>query len=192
MDFLLHHLEKVTGPDFVDEFITAISILYKLKDTFIDASKLPSKLQQENSTNWFLVTSLEQNKVVDLLVFAKTPMGYKAIVDNTYEGMVYNNEIFTTIEVGDKIKGYIKTIRDDGKVDISLQPIGKTFSDDVNTQKIVTILKQNHNDLPYNYKTDSEIVKEMFNMSKKAYKRALTKLVEDNMIKLDENGMELI
>jgi len=135
---------------------------------------------------------LEQNKVVDLLIFAKTPMGYKAIIDDSYEGMVYNNEIFTTIDVGDKIKGYVKTIRDDGKVDISLQPIGKTFTDDVNTQKIITILKQNHNNLPYNYKTDAEIVKEMFNMSKKAYKRALTKLVEDNIIKLDENGMELI
>jgi len=135
---------------------------------------------------------LQQNQVVELLVFAKTPMGYKAIVDDTYEGMVYNNEIFTTIDVGDKIKGYVKTIRDDGKVDISLQPIGKTFTDDINTQKIITILKQNHGNLPYNYKTDSEVVKEMFNMSKKAYKRALTKLIEDNMITLDENGMELI
>jgi len=135
---------------------------------------------------------LKQNQIVDLLVFAKTPMGYKAIIDDTYEGMVYNNEIFTSIDVGDKIKGYVKTIRDDGKVDISLQPIGKTFTDDVNTQKIITILKQNHDNLPYNYKTDAQVVKEMFNMSKKAYKRALTKLIEDNMITLDENGMELI
>ncbi len=135
---------------------------------------------------------LEQNKIVDLLIFAKTPMGYKAIIDDTYEGMIYDNEIFTTIDIGDKIQGYIKTIRDDGKVDISLQPIGKTFSDDVNTQKIMSILKQNHNNLPYNYKTDSLIVKEVFNISKKAYKRALTKLIEDNIIKLDEDGMELI
>ena len=135
---------------------------------------------------------LQQNQIVDLLVFAKTPMGYKTIIDDTYEGMIYNNEIFTGIDIGDKIKGYVKTIRDDGKVDISLQPIGRTFTDDVNTTKIVDILKQNHNNLPYNYKTDSGIVKEMFNMSKKAYKRALTKLLEDNIIKLDEEGMELI
>ena len=151
----------------------------------IGVEKITSYLSSETK-------ALEQNQVVDLLVFAKTPMGYKAIVDDTYEGMVYNNEIFTTIDVGDKIKGYVKNIRDDGKVDISLQPIGKTFTDDVNTQKIITILKQNHNNLPYNYKTDAEVVKEMFNMSKKAYKRALTKLVEDNMIKLDTDGMELI
>jgi len=151
----------------------------------IGVEKITSYLSSETK-------ELTQNQIVDLLVFAKTPMGYKAIVDDTYEGMVYNNEIFTTIDVGDKIKGYVKTIRDDGKVDISLQPIGKTFTDDINTQKIITILKQNHGNLPYNYKTDSEVVKEMFNMSKKAYKRALTKLIEDNMITLDENGMELI
>ena len=153
--------------------------------TLIGVEKIASYLNSDTK-------ALEQNQVVDLLVFAKTPMGYKTIVDDTYEGMVYNNEIFTTIDVGDKIKGYVKTIRDDGKVDISLQPIGKTFTNDVNTQKIITILKQNHGNLPYNYKTDSQIVKEMFNMSKKAYKRASTKLVEDNIIKLDENGMELI
>jgi predicted RNA-binding protein (virulence factor B family) len=119
-------------------------------------------------------------------------MGYKTIINDTYEGMVYSNEIFTSIEVGDRIKGYIKYIREDGKIDITLQPIGKTFSDDVNTKKIIDTLKQNNNDLPYNYKTDSDVIKEMFEMSKKAYKRALTKLVSDNIIKLDENGMELI
>ena len=135
---------------------------------------------------------LSLNQKVDLLVFAKTPMGYKTIIDDTYEGMIYNNEIFTNIEAGDKITGYIKYIREDGKIDITLQPIGKTFTDDVNTKKILDTLKQNHNNLPYNYKTDSDTIKEMFEMSKKAYKRALTKLVEDNLIKLDENGMELI
>ncbi|MGB3751785.1 MAG: S1-like domain-containing RNA-binding protein [Arcobacteraceae bacterium] len=135
---------------------------------------------------------LSINQKVDLLVFAKTPMGYKTIIDDTYEGMIYSNEIFTSIEAGDKITGYIKYIRDDGKIDITLQPIGQTFTDDVNTKKILDTLKQNHNNLPYNYKTDSEIIKEMFEMSKKAYKRALTKLVGDNLIKLDENGMELI
>ncbi len=132
------------------------------------------------------------NQSVDLLVFAKTPMGYKTIIDDTYEGMIYDNELFTSIDVGDKIEGYIKSIRDDGKIDITLQPIGRKFTDDVNTKKILETLRQNNNDLPYNYKTDANTVKDMFSMSKKAYKRALTKLAEDNIIKLDENGMELI
>jgi len=151
----------------------------------IGVEKITSFLSSDTS-------SLEINQNVNLLVFAKTPMGYKTIIDDTYEGMVYNNELFTTVEVGDRIEGYIKNIRDDGKIDITLQPIGKTFTDDLNTQKIVTILKQNHGNLPYNYKTDAQMVKDIFEMSKKAYKRALTKLVADNIIKLDDNGMELI
>jgi uncharacterized protein len=136
--------------------------------------------------------NLAINQSVDLLVFAKTPMGYKTIIDNTYEGMIYNNELFISINVGDTTKGYIKDIRDDGKIDVTLQPIGKTFTDDINTKRILDTLKQNNNDLPYNYKTDVDTIKDMFSMSKKAYKRAVTKLLEDNIIKLDENGMELI
>ncbi|MEA3513389.1 MAG: S1-like domain-containing RNA-binding protein [Campylobacterota bacterium] len=132
------------------------------------------------------------NQEVDLLVFAKTPMGYKTIIDDTYEGMIYKNEIFTTVVVGDSLKGYIKLVRDDGKIDISLQPIGKTFSADINTKKILEVLTQNHGDLPYNYKTDPDTVKDMFGMSKKAYKRALTSLLEQNLIKLDDEGMEKI
>lgn len=135
---------------------------------------------------------LKTNQAVDLLIFAKTPLGYKTIINNTYEGMIYSNEVFTSISVGDKLQGFIKAVRKDGKVDVSLQPIGKTFAQDVNTSKIIETLKQNHNNLPYNYKTDASIVQEMFSMSKKAYKRALTDLVDKNIIKIDDEGMELI
>ncbi|MEA2019893.1 MAG: S1-like domain-containing RNA-binding protein [Campylobacterota bacterium] len=135
---------------------------------------------------------LTRNDVVDLLVFAKTPMGYKVIVDNKHEGMIFKNEVFTDINYGDTLTGYIKNIREDGKLDISLQPIGKEESGDVNTKKILDVLSQNNNDLPYNYKTDATIVKDMFSMSKKAYKRALTKLIEENTIKLDDEGMSKV
>jgi len=62
----------------------------------------------------------------------------------------------------------------------------------MNAKKVLEVLEQNFNDLPYNYKTDAQIVQDLFGISKKAYKRALTKLVEDNIIKLDENGMTKI
>ena len=136
--------------------------------------------------------SLEKNQEVDILLFAKTPMGFKVIINDSYEGMIYTNEIFTDVRAGDKLKAYIKHVRDDGKVDVSLQPIGKANADDMNAKKVLEVLEQNFNDLPYNYKTDSQIVQDLFGISKKAYKRALTKLVEDNIIKLDENGMTKI
>ncbi len=135
---------------------------------------------------------LEKNQEVEILLFAKTPMGYKVIINNTYEGMIYKNEIFSDVNVGEKLTAYIKNIRDDGKVDVSLQPIGKSNADDINTKKILDVLAQNFNDLPYNYKTDADTIKDLFGISKKAYKRALTKLVEDNIIKIDDEGMSKI
>ncbi|MEA3290041.1 MAG: S1-like domain-containing RNA-binding protein [Campylobacterota bacterium] len=135
---------------------------------------------------------LEKNDPVDILIFAKTPLGYKVIVNNIYEGLIYQNEIFTDIAVGQKREAYIKEIRADGKIDISLQPIGKKKAEDINTTKIITLLKSNDGILPYNYKTDPETVKEVFGLSKKAYKRAITSLLESKSIELNENGMSLL
>ncbi|MEA2051075.1 MAG: S1-like domain-containing RNA-binding protein [Campylobacterota bacterium] len=135
------------------------------------------------------IKDLQQNDEVSLLIFAKTPLGYKVIVNNSYEGLIYQNEIFTKLITGETIKGYVKFIREDGKLDISLQPIGKTYSADVNSKKILDLLKTNGGSLPYNYKTDVDVIKKIFAMSKKAYKRTLTTLVESNKIELNENGM---
>jgi predicted RNA-binding protein (virulence factor B family) len=133
-----------------------------------------------------------KNEKVDLFVFAKTPMGYKAIINNDYEGMLYNNEIFTDVYVGLQTVGYIKHIReDDGKIDLSLQPIGKDMVDDLNSNKILEVLNQNFNELPYNYKTDATVIKDLFGISKKAYKRTLTTLINSNKIVLDEKGIKL-
>jgi len=131
---------------------------------------------------------LTKNQEVDLLLFAKTPLGYKAIINDTYEGMIYDNEIFTKVNVGDQIKGYIKAVRKDKKVDLSLQPIGKKNTDELNIEKILLLLAQNDGEIPYNYKTDPELIKEVFGMSKKAYKRALTTLVENDSISITEQG----
>jgi len=135
---------------------------------------------------------LEKNQEVDLLLFAKTPLGYKAIINDTYEGMLYSNEIFTKVKEGDQLKGYVKAVRDDKKVDLSLQPIGKKNAEELNTANIIAMLDQNHGEIPYNYKSDPETVKEIFGLSKKAYKRALTTLVEKKLIAVDENGMKKI
>ena len=137
------------------------------------------------------IKDLKMNDEVRLLIFAKTPLGFKVIVNNMYEGLIYQNEIFKKLEVSNDIVGYVKKIRDDGKLDISLQPVGKDVAGDVNTQKILKLLKQNENCLPYNYKTDVAVIKKVFGISKKAYKRTLTSMVDSNTIELDEKGMSL-
>ena len=138
------------------------------------------------------IQNLNINDKVQLLIFAKTPLGFKVIVDNKYEGLIYKNEIFTNLEISNNIVGYIKNIRDDGKLDISLQPVGKESAGDLNSQNIIKLLKQNDNFLPYNYKTDVAIIKKVFGISKKAYKRTLTTLIDKKIITLDDKGISYI
>ncbi len=129
-------------------------------------------------------------KEVDLLIVARTPMGYKVIANNRYEGMLYHNEIYEKISIGERKKGYIKKIRDDGKLDISLQPVGKAKEEDA-SQKVLTVLAQNDGTLPFTYKSAPDAVHETFGISKKAYKKALTKLQDEGKITLSQNHMEL-
>lgn len=128
------------------------------------------------------------NTPVTFMIIAKTPLGFKAIVDNSYEGMLYSNEIFETLRVGDIKNGFVKQRREDGKLDLSLQMIGKAKAGNA-AVKIHDMLQQNGGMLPYNYKSDAELIQKTFGLSKKNFKSALTELVDNNKITIKENGI---
>ncbi len=134
--------------------------------------------------------TLKPNNEVSILVMAKTPMGYKCIVNNMYEGMIYHNEIFEDITIGETRSAYVKVGRPDGKLDLSLRRIGDKSSD-AGEAKILKMLEENKGKLPYNYKSDPEDIKNIFGLSKKAYKRTLTALVDAEKIEVKENGIYL-
>lgn len=134
---------------------------------------------------------LNVNQEVDILVLSKTPLGYKVIIENLYEGMLFDNEIFETLKVGDRKKAYIKKIRQDGKLDLSLQPIGKKIAGDVHETKIVEILKEKNRYIALNSKSDAEAIMKIFGLSKKSFKRTLTSLLEQKKIELFEEGIRL-
>ena len=131
---------------------------------------------------------LKQGDEVEILLYSKTPLGYKVIVNNLYEGMIFHSEIFENLRVGDKKRAYIKNLRDDGKLDISLQKIGQK----VDTNKILDILEKNGGAINFTYKSDVEDIKRVFAMSKKAYKATLTKLIEDKKIILSEDKISIL
>jgi hypothetical protein len=135
---------------------------------------------------------LHQNKEMDLLIIAKTPLGYKVIADDLYEGMLFDNEIFEEIKKGDRRKGYIKTVRKDGKLDLSLQAIGKKANADDGQSRVLQKLEEAGGSMPYTYKSDAEEIKNVFGLSKKNYKRALTGLIESKKIELLESSMRII
>jgi hypothetical protein len=132
------------------------------------------------------MSGLHQNKSLDAIVLAKTPLGYKVIADNQYEGMLFDNEIFEEIRVGDRKKVYIKKVRKDYKLDLSLQPIGKQATISVAEGTILQLLKEADGTLPFTYKSDAEEIKKVFGMSKKNFKRTLTSLIDGGKIKLSD------
>ncbi len=135
---------------------------------------------------------LHQNKVLDAIVLAKTPLGFKVIADNQYEGMLFDNEIFEEIRIGDRKKVYIKNVRKDFKLDLSLQPIGKKEKLSEAEGTILQLLKEADGTLPFTYKSDAEEIKKVFGMSKKNFKRTLTELLENKKIQLLDDAIVLL
>lgn len=126
---------------------------------------------------------LAQIGSVDMLIVARTPLGYKAIVNNQYEGMLYHTELFEPLHAGDQRTGYIKKVREDGKLDLSLQPIGEARQEAALT-KVRHALENAKGSLPLTYKSDADAIRERLGISKKAFKKALTTLIDNDEIVL--------
>jgi predicted RNA-binding protein (virulence factor B family) len=129
---------------------------------------------------------------MNVLVLSKTPLGYKVIVENLYEGMLFDNEIFETLKVGDRKIAYVKNIRNDGKLDLTLQPIGKKVTGDVFEAKLLSSLKNRDGFIALNSKSDAEAIMKMFGLSKKSFKRTLTSLTEQKKVVLKGEGIALV
>ena len=129
---------------------------------------------------------LKPGMEVDIFVIASTPLGYKVVANNQYEGMIYKNEIFRDIKVGDRLTAYIKKVRKDKKLDISLQELNsdkKILSD---TQKILELLYKDGS-IAQGYKLPPQKCAKLFGLSRKAYKKALTSLVNSGKIRVDSD-----
>lgn len=169
----------------------------KQKGTYTIGSKKVLQLQLDEKTNRLIasekfdllkeIKDLEKNAEVEIILYSKTPLGYKVIVNNSYDGMIYHTEIFENIKIGDKRRAYIKNIRDDNKIDVSLQKIGKKPSGD----KVFDILSQHNGRLDFTYKSESEEISKMFGISKKAFKASLTKLLAEDKIVLEESCIKI-
>ena len=163
-------------------------IVYMDLDTKTDrlyaSNKIEKHLQNEE-------LSVEEGDQVDLIVMQKTDLGFSVIVNNQHKGLVFENEIFKTLKVGDKLKGYIKSIREDNKLDISLQAIGYLKSNDPNTQLIYNLLQENQGYLAITDKSSPEEISSFFGISKKAFKKAIGALYKLRKIELLADGIKI-
>ena len=169
----------------------------KQKSTFSLGARKVLQLQLDDRTNRLIasekydllkeIKDLEKNAEVEIILYSKTPLGYKVIVNNSYDGMIYHTEIFENIKIGDKRRAYIKNIRDDNKIDVSLQKIGEKPSGD----GVFEILVKNGGKLDFTYKSEAEDISKVFGISKKAFKASLTKLIAENKIILEESCIKI-
>jgi len=136
------------------------------------------------------VVGLAVNKEAQILIISQTPLGFKCIVNDKYEGLIYHNEIFENIKVGDKRTAYVKSVRKDGNIDLTLRKAGSKKSGGADV-KVLELLKANNGIMPYNYKSDAELIKNTFGLSKKEFKRCLTKLQDDKKIEVKDTGIYL-
>ena len=127
---------------------------------------------------------------VDVLIARKSDMGYNVIVDNLHWGLVYRNEVFRPLKLGQKLKGYIKGTRKDDKIDIILQKKGYDRVDAI-VEKILEKLEDNGGVLDVSDKTAPEIIYNLFECSKKDYKKAIGTLFKDKKIELTDTEIKL-
>ncbi len=130
---------------------------------------------------------LTPSQKLDALVIAKTPMGYKVIVQNLFEGMLYNNEVFEDLHVGDRKVVYVKSYRGDGKLDLSLQPLGKQAKTVDAQKRILSKLAESDGKLVLDTKSTPEDIESMLGLSKKGFKAAVNSLKESGQISI-QNG----
>ena len=135
--------------------------------------------------------NLEIGQKVDVIIGKETTLGYIVLIEESFEGLVYKNEVFFDLEEGTKTIGYIKNIREDQKIDISLRPLGylNTIGDD--KSKILHLLKHNHGVMMLTDKSSPAAIKFHLQMSKKAFKRALGALYREKKVILHKDKTEL-
>lgn len=122
---------------------------------------------------------------VDVLVAQQQEIGYRVIVDGKFWGMIYNNELYQPVNIGEHHMGFIKQVRDDGKIDVTLAKIEKMRVDDV-ANSILEYLKQNGGSISLNDKSAPEEILRTFNCSKKDFKKALGLLYKQHKVTLGE------
>ena len=128
---------------------------------------------------------------VSLLVWQKTDLGFKVIIDNAYAGLLYDTQIFRSLHTGDRVKGYVSNVRSDGKIDVKLQKSGREHTTDF-AQTLLRYLQTQGGRCRLGDKSDAEEIREQFGVSKRTYKQAVGELYKQRLITITERGIELV
>jgi predicted RNA-binding protein (virulence factor B family) len=153
-------------------------------DRLFASNRVERYLQNEKLT-------VKEGEEVALVVQQKTDLGYAVIINHAHKGLIFDNEVFKEIRIGDTLEGFVKKVRDDQKIDVSLQPLGFRDANDANSELICKQLEENDGFLPFTDKSTPEEISTQFGISKKAFKKSLGDLYKQRKIEIQPGGIKL-
>lgn len=162
-------------------------IVYMYEDNVTGRCVATCKLK--GFVNNDLIT-VQPRQQVALLVASESPIGYRVVVDNRHWGMLYRNQLFRPVAVGDSLTGYVRRITEDNRIDVSLQQEGYAQVKD-SADVLFRLLCDNGGSLPLNDDSAPEEIARLTNMSKKSFKRSLGVLLKNGTVEADEQGIKL-
>jgi len=134
----------------------------------------------------------KHNAPVSLLVAGETPLGFNVIVESAHRGLLYSSDLSGPVKIGQKLQGYVRTVRPDGKIDVALTPTGYKQRVPSLTEQIVEMLEAKGGRLALDDKSSPELIQKTFSTSKKAFKQALGALYKEKRIAFENGGIALL
>ena len=182
-DIFVAKSQQLTGMHKGGEYLVKIYI-----DEQTGRIAATEKIEKQISNDVLTVKAMDE---VDLYVQRKSDLGYVMIINGKHTGLLHTNEVYRNLHVGDKLKGFIKTIRADNKIDVVLDKPGYERIEK-EEEKILRLLEQHNGFLPYNDKSDPETIYSVFGMSKKTFKMTIGSLYKQRKIDLADRGIKAV
>ncbi|HEY1169895.1 MAG TPA: S1-like domain-containing RNA-binding protein [Verrucomicrobiae bacterium] len=182
-DLLLPFREQ-EKPLRIGQWVVVCVVLDSKTDRIVASARLGRHLSKE-------APGYRDGQPVEMLITSETELGYNAIVENSHRGLLYKDNLTNPLEIGQRINGFIRTIRDGGKIDLSLDQSGYQRVVSV-TGKIIEALQRHNGHLAFDDDSSPESIRQMFGVSKKAFKQALGTLYKHRRIRFKHPGIELL
>lgn len=181
---LLLPMREMDGPLNPGDRVVVMVVLDDRTNRLIASARFNRRLDQKPP-------HYHEGESVRLMVASKSPLGFNLVVNNAHRGLIYHTEITGTLKIGDVVPGYIRAIRPDGKLDLALGQAGYRRIGEM-AEKVLAVLTARGGRLPYHDNSLPEEIRDVFGMSKKAFKQAIGALFRERRIVIDPDGISLV
>jgi predicted RNA-binding protein (virulence factor B family) len=181
---LLLPMREMDGPLNPGDHVVVMVVLDERTNRLIASARFNRRLDQTPPP-------YHEGESVRLLVASKSPLGYNLVVNNAHRGLIYHTDITGKLKIGDVVEGYVRSIRPDGKLDLALGQAGYRRIGGM-MDKVIEVLTAKGGHLPYHDNSIPEEIREVFGMSKKAFKQAIGALFKERRIYIDPDGIRLV